>query len=140
MRKKLVCLLLALCLCAAGALAETEAKTFAVAASGEKLFRYRALWHRDWFYLEEANNTLKGYCELLRLTSEKGLANEHLRVIDELNSDKVIQNILNATNPYLMNPDDCPNGENSQKETFILLCELNRLIDTSLVKSHADSL
>lgn len=30
MRRKLVCLLLALCLCAAGALAETEAKTFAL--------------------------------------------------------------------------------------------------------------
>lgn len=115
----------------------TEAKTFAVAASENPLFRYRSLWHRDWLYLEEANNTLKGYCELLRLTSEKKMAREHLRVVDELNSDKVIQNILNATNPYLMNPEDCPKGENSQKETFLLLCELNRLIDTSLVTGPA---
>ncbi len=118
-------------------LALTSASTFATTASSEKLFRYRSLWHRDWFYLEEANNTLKGYCELLRLTSEKRMAQEHLRIVDELNGDKVIQNILNATNPYLMNPDDCPNGENSQKGTFLLLCELNRLIDTTLVSGRA---
>ena len=65
------------------------------------------------------------------------MAKEHLRLVDEINSDMVIQKVLNATNPYLMTLAECPKGENSQSETFRLLCEINRTIDCKLLGTAA---
>jgi hypothetical protein len=103
------------------------------AVDAPSLFRYRDLWHRDWFYLEEANNTLRGYLKALKITAEAKMAKAHALLVDEINGDKTIQYILNATGPYLMSVSDCPNGENSQSETLKLIFEINAAIDPALI-------
>lgn len=113
------------------------ANTIAHPATSKPLFRYRALWSREWLYTEQANDLLRGYLSSLKITSEAKMAKEHLRLVDEINSDMVIQKVLNATNPYLMTLAECPKGENSQSETFRLLCEINRAIDCKLLGTAA---
>lgn len=109
-----------------------KADKIAQPEGGENLFRYRGIWHRDWLYTNEANRVLSGYCRLLKITAEIKDSAGHVAIIDDLNSDKTVQLILNATNPYLMPSEQCPNGENSQSKTFALLCEINRSVDAGL--------
>ena len=116
------------------ALANAEKLAF---HEGEALFRHRSLWRRDWLHTWEARNVLLGYCDMLEQTSEARMANEHLRLLDEINSDATVQLICNATNPYLMPEKACPNGENSQGEIFKLICALNRAVDFSLIGNRS---
>ncbi len=109
----------------------------ALLADALPIVRCRSLWRRDWVYTKQANAWLTGYLEMLRLTGDEGMVQAHRKLVDELNSDKMLQIILNATNAYLMHPEECPNGENSQSETFRLLCEINRVLRFDYLGSHS---
>lgn len=115
--------------------AVSAAEKIATPSDSAELFRLRSVWRRDWVYTQDANAILEGYCKLLDITSEAKDKVGHIAIIDELNSDKTAQLVLNATNPYLMPPAVCPEGENSQSETFRLICEVNRSIDRNLADS-----
>ena len=108
-----------------------EAKSSA--DSNKPLFRYRSLWRRNWLYKEEAENVLEGYIELLKLSSKAKMASLHLNTVDQLNGDDAIQQILNATSPYVTTPKENPDGENSMSDIFALLCDINAAIDEHLI-------
>ncbi len=119
--------------------AQAVYKAGKVATSEEdaELFRLRSVWRRDWVYTDDANAILEGYVKLLNITSEAKDSTGHIAVIDELNSDKTAQLVLNATNPYLMPSEMYPNGENSQSKTFELICQINSAVDRTLAGSAA---
>lgn len=94
----------------------------------------RKCWNQDWLKTEKCEQILECFNRVLRLSIEKQNALLHGKVFHMLNSDEIRHIIVNGTKMYHMSAKDCPNGENGQIETVLLLYEIIENADEEMLK------
>lgn len=94
----------------------------------------RKCWNQDWLRTEKCELILECLDKVLKLSIEKKNAFLHGKVFHLLNSDEVKHIIVNGTKMYHMSAEDCPNGENEQIKTVLMLYSILQNANTEMLK------
>lgn len=94
----------------------------------------RKCWNQDWLKTEKCEKILECLDKVLKLSVEKQNAYLHGKVFHLLNSDEIKNIIVNGTKMYHMSAHDCPNGENGQIKTVLILYEILQNADEEMLK------
>lgn len=94
----------------------------------------RKCWNQDWLKTEKCEKILECLDKVLKLSIEKQNAYLHGKVFHLLNSDEIKNIIVNGTKMYHMSAHDCPNGENGQIKTVLILYEILQNADEEMLK------
>lgn len=85
-------------------------------------------FHPDWLPTEKCVEALQGILKLIQLSVEVQDQELHRWAASFLYGDDTATMFLNNTLPYWMPEETCPDGENSQIETWSLLLQIASLI------------
>lgn len=101
----------------------------------EMAYCHRNNYEKDWISTDECGAVLRCFLKMIQISVEQRNAQLHIKTLSLLNSDYMINLLINNTRPYWMSPQSCPNGENSQIEIWDLLLQITAAIDPELTKS-----
>ncbi len=93
----------------------------------------RNVYKQDWIPTGECVKVLKSFADRLELAQKYRSAELHNKIFSLLVSDYYMNLLINNTKPYFMTVQECPNGENSQSETFEQIIRILNLIDPQLL-------
>lgn len=99
----------------------------------------RNVYKQDWIPTKDCVMVLKSFADRLELAKKYKSRALHNKIYSLLVSDYYVNLLVNNTKPYFMSLNDCPNGENSQKEVLEQMIRILSLIDPNMLPESEDS-
>lgn len=96
-------------------------------------------FHPDWLPTEKCVEALQGILQLLQLSVECQDKELHRWAVSFLYGNDTATMFLNNTLPYWMPQEECPNGENSQIETWTLLLQIASCIEPKWLEKENET-
>lgn len=105
----------------------------------KSLYVSRNVYRHDWIPTWECVFLLRSFADRLELAKKYKSRALHNKIYSLLVSDYYVNLLVNNTKPYFMSLNDCPNGENSQKEVLEQMIRILSLIDPDMLPESEDS-